>query len=114
MDNGLFQSIGVNYFTLNHVGPITISGQTTPDKLRAALAALSREIARLDSVGYVSPEELADVKARRAVNSAFGRERASGYAHTVGFWWSVANTDYYFGYVDNMAAQLAAVAVSAG
>jgi zinc protease len=105
VDSGLFQSLGVNYYTLNHTGPITISGQTTPDKLRAALAGLGREIARFDNVGYVSPEELAEVKAQRAVNSAFGRERASGYAHTVGFWWSVANLEYYFSYVDNMAAR---------
>lgn len=105
VDSGLFQAVGVNYYTLNHVGPITISGQTTADKLRRALAALWQEVARFDSVGYVSNEELAEVKARRAVNSAFGRERASGYAHTVGFWWSVADLEYYFGYVDQMAAQ---------
>jgi zinc protease len=105
VDAGLFQDVGLNYYTLNHVGPISISGQTTPDKLRPALAALNREIARFDSVGYISAEELAEVKAQRAVNSAFGRERASGYAHTIGFWWSVADMEYYFGYVDNMAAQ---------
>jgi zinc protease len=105
VDSGLFQSVGVNYYTLNHTGPITISGQTTPDKLRPALAALDHEIARFDSIGYVSAEALAEVKAQRTVNSAFGRERASGYAHTVGFWWSVADIEYYFGYVDNMATQ---------
>jgi zinc protease len=105
VDSGLFQSVGVNYYTLNQTGPITISGQTTATGLRAALAALEHEIARFDSVGYVSTEELAEVKAQRTVNSAFGRERASGYAHTVGFWWSVANLDHYFGYVDNMASQ---------
>jgi zinc protease len=105
VDSGLWQSVGVNYYTLNHIGPISISGQTTPDKLRQALAALDREIAHFDSVGYVSPEALAETKAQRAVNSAFGRERASGYAHTIGFWWSVANLEYYFGYVDNMAAR---------
>jgi zinc protease len=105
VDSGLFQDVGVNYYTLDHTGPITISGQTTPDKLRPALAALDREIAHFDSVGYVSPEQLTEVKAQRAVNSAFGRERASGYAHTVGFWWSVASIDYYLGYVDNMAGQ---------
>ena len=33
VDTGLWQSIGVNYYTLDHVGPITISGQTTPEKL---------------------------------------------------------------------------------
>ena len=105
VDSGLFQDIGVNYYTLNHIGPITISGQTTPDKLRAAMAALDHEIARFDSIGYVSAEDLAEVKAQRTVNSAFGRERASGYAHTIGFWWSVADMEYYFGYVDNMATQ---------
>jgi zinc protease len=105
VDSGLFEDIGVNYYTLNHIGPITISGQTTPDKLRSAMAALDREIARFDSIGYISAEDLAEVKAQRTVNSAFGRERASGYAHTIGFWWSVADMEYYFGYVDNMAAQ---------
>ena len=32
-------------------------------------------------------------------------QRASGFAHTLGFWWSVADLEYYMGYVDNMAAQ---------
>ncbi|MDF2774446.1 MAG: peptidase domain protein, partial [Geminicoccaceae bacterium] len=44
-------------------------------------------------------------KAQRAVSSAFGRERASGFSQTIGFWWSVASLDYYMGYVDNMAKQ---------
>ncbi len=39
----------MNYYTLNQIGPITISGETTPDKLRAALAALDEEIAKFDS-----------------------------------------------------------------
>jgi len=28
VDSGLFQSVGFNYYTLNHVGPITVFGQT--------------------------------------------------------------------------------------
>ena len=36
---------------------------------------------------------------------AFDRERASGFAHTLGFWWSVASLEYYMGYVDYMAQQ---------
>jgi zinc protease len=39
------------------------------------------------------------------VTSAFDRERSSGFAHTLGFWWSVASLEYYMGYVDNMAQQ---------
>lgn len=103
VDSGLFQSLGINYYTLGYVGPITISGQTTPDQLKAALTALKAEIARFGEPGYFSEEELANVKKARAVETAFGLERASGLAHTVAFWWSVAGLEYYMGYVDNMA-----------
>jgi len=105
VDSGLWQAVGVNYYTLNHTGPITISGQTSPEQLRAAVAALYREIAKFNTPGYITPEELEAVKAHRAVTSAFDRERASGFAHTLGFWWSVASLEYYMGYVDKMAQQ---------
>jgi zinc protease len=105
VDTGLWQSLGVNYYTLNHTGPITISGQTSADNVRKAIEALKAEIAKFDSPGYFDPVELEAVKAHRAVTSAFDRERASGFAHTLGFWWSVASLEYYMGYVDNMAQQ---------
>jgi zinc protease len=105
VDSGLWQTMGVNYYTLNQTGPITISGQTSPDNLRKALTALYAEIARFDTPGYFDVEELENVKAHRAVTSAFERERSSGFAHTLGFWWSVASLEYYMGYVDNMAKQ---------
>ena len=103
VDSGLWQGVLVNYYTLDQVGPITISGQTSPDKLKAALAALYDEIDKLDDPNYFSATELQRVKAQRAVESAFGAERTSGLTHTVGFWWSVADVDYFMGYVDNMA-----------
>jgi zinc protease len=105
VDSGLWQAVGVNYYTLNHTGPITISGQTSPDHLRQALAALYGEVAKFDTPGYFTSDELEAVKAHRAVTSAFDRERASGFAHTLGFWWSVASLEYYMGYVDYMAQQ---------
>jgi zinc protease len=105
VDSGLWQAVGVNYYTLNHTGPITISGQTSPEQLRDALAALYGEIAKFDTPGYFSADELEAVKAHRTVTSAFDRERASGFAHTLGFWWSVASLEYYMGYVDYMAQQ---------
>lgn len=105
VDSGLWQAIGVNYYTLNHTGPITISGQTSPEHLREALTALYGEIARFATPGYFTSDELEAVKAHRAVTSAFDRERASGFAHTLGFWWSVASLEYYMGYVDYMAQQ---------
>src|SRR5438477_6239054 len=105
VDSGLWQSMGVNYYTLNHTGPITISGQTSPGQLRAALKALESEITKFDKPGYFTQAELDAQKAHRAVTSAFDRERSSGFAHTLGFWWSVASLEYYMGYVDNMARQ---------
>jgi zinc protease len=105
VDTGLWQSIGVNYYTLNNVGPITISGQTSPERLKAAMEALHREIARLGDVGYISPEELGATKAEREVSTAFGFDRPSELAHTIGFWWSVSGLEYYMGYVDGMASQ---------
>ena len=103
VETGLFQDVGVNYYTLDHTGPITISGQTTPERLREALAALDAEVARLADSGYYTAAELEPMKRKRAVGTTFGLERASGFAHQLGFWWSVAGLDYYLGYVDNMA-----------
>ena len=105
VDSGLFQSIGVNYYTLNQVGPISIVGQTTPDKAKEAIAALQREVERLADPGYITPEQLAATKAERAVSTAFGFDRPSDHAHTIGFWWSVSGLEYYMGYVDSMASQ---------
>lgn len=105
VESGLWQGIIVNYYTLNNVGPITISGQTTPGKLREALAALRAEIAQFDDPAYFNPEHLKAVQAYRKVTSAFDREKASSFARTIGFWWSVESLEYYMGYVDNMAAQ---------
>ena len=45
------------------------------------------------------------MKALRTVSSAFGVERTSGLTHTVGFWWSVADLEYFMGYNDTMGKQ---------
>jgi zinc protease len=105
VDSGLFQSVNVNYYTLNQVGPITISGETTPERLRDALAALDGELKHVDDPGYFTTEELESVKQHRISDTMMQLERASGYAHQLGFWWAVTGLDYYFGYVDTMAKQ---------
>lgn len=105
VDSGLFQGVTVNYYTLNYAGPITISGQTTPERLREALRVLNEEIALLADSGYITQEELEATKAQRAVSTAFGLDRPSELAHTLGFWWSVAGLGYYLQYVDEMARQ---------
>jgi len=105
VDSGLFESVNVNYYTLNHVGPITVEGETTPQHLRAALVALRDELSKVGDATYFAPEQLEAVKQRRTVDTELNLERASGFAHQVGFWWAVTGLDYFFGYVDNMAKQ---------
>ena len=105
VDSGLFHSIFVNYYTLNHVGPITIQGEVSAGKLQPALAALREEIRKLNDPQYFSAEELEASKKHRMVGTMLGLERASGFAHQLGFWWAVTGLDYFFDYVDTMAAQ---------
>ena len=104
-DSGLWTAVGVNYYTLDQVGPITISGQTSPERLKEALGVLWREIEKLDDPGYFSVSELEAVKAQRGTDNQFGIEKTSELTHTIGFWWAVADLDYFLGYVDNMARQ---------
>jgi zinc protease len=105
VDSGLFHSIVVNYYTLNQSGPITIEGETSPGRLKEALAALRDEIQKFNDPGYFSAEELSAVKQHRIVSTMLSLERASGFAQQVGFWWAVTGLDYFFGYVDTMAKQ---------
>jgi zinc protease len=105
VDSGLFQSVGFNYYTLNHVGPITVFGQTSAQQLREALVALRDELRKLDDPGYFSADELNATKRQRIIGTELGLERASGFAQQLGFWWAVTGLDYFFGYVDTMAKQ---------
>ena len=105
VDSGLWQSIGVNYYTLNQVGPITISGEVAPARLRDAIVALDRELADVVKPGYITDAAVEGVKRTRIVGTMESLERASGFAHQLGFWWAVTGLDYFFGYVDTMAKQ---------
>jgi zinc protease len=105
VDSGLFQSVHVNYYTLDQSGPITILGETTPERLHEALAALDAELQRVVEPGYITPDELEPVKRQRSAGTLFSLERPSGFAHQLGFWWSVTGLEYFLGYVDAMARQ---------
>jgi zinc protease len=105
VDSGLWQSLGVNYYTLNQVGPITISGEVAPGKLREAIAALDKELLEVVKPGYITTEAVDGVKRTRIVGTMESLERTSGFTHQLGFWWAVTGLDYFFGYVDTMAKQ---------
>jgi len=102
VDSGLSFSTNINYYTLNHVGPITVFAQTAPEKLLALQRALLEEIARFADSTYVSQAELDAAQKQLGIQALYEREQPTEWAHTVGFWWSVASLDYYRTYVPNM------------
>ena len=104
MESGLAFGVNFSYFTQMHVGPISIQAQTTPDKALELHRAILTEVDKFGDPGYVTAEELAAAKSEVEVAQTYGREQASSFAHTVGFWWAVAGLDYYLGYVDGMQA----------
>jgi zinc protease len=103
VDSGLFLFIVLNYYSLDHTGPITIQAQTTADKYADAEKALFDEIGKLTSSDYFTDEQLANAKTQLELNELYSQERPSNYVHTVGFWWALTNgLDYYLNYVDNL------------
>ena len=105
VDSGLWQSMNVNYYTLNQVGPITISGAVAPGKLREAIAAVDRELLEVVKPGYITVDAVNSVKQKRIVETTESLERSSGFAHQLGFWWAVTGMEYFYGYNDAMAKQ---------
>jgi len=102
IDTGITTVAGINYYTQRNVGPITITAQTTPDKLKAAIAAIDAEVAKFDAPDYITDEQLESAKTLIDVNEIFSREKPSEYAHTVSFWWASSGLDYYATYVENV------------
>jgi zinc protease len=102
IDSGLTFSATLSYYTQAHTGPITAFIQTSPDKALAAERALTQELKNLTDVNYITPGELKAAQTQLGIQALYQREQSTEYAHTVGFWWSVAGLDYYRNYVTNM------------
>jgi zinc protease len=104
VDTGLAFNAGFSYSTMAHVGPISITAQTTPENALELHRAVLAEVGKMAEPGYITEEELAAARNQVAVNQTYARERASSLAHTVGYWWAVASLEYYLGYVPNLQA----------
>lgn len=104
VDSGLTLGASLSYYTQKNVGPISLSFQTTPDKLEAALGAVGAELARFDAPDYYSDAQIATAKTLLEVSDLYSREKTSEFTHTLSFWWSSAGLDYYLRYLDNLRA----------
>jgi zinc protease len=102
IDNGLFQSIQCTYQTLNHVGPITFSGETTREGAASALNILVAELDELDRLEDVTEENLLVAKRRRQLRGALARESGATLAPGVAYWWASGGMDYYESYQERV------------
>ncbi len=104
VDARLATQVGFGYYTQRNVGPINLLMVTQPDKAKKALAAVYAEIADFTRPDYFTDEELESAKTILESNDLFEREKASEYAHTLGFWWSSTGIDYFRGYHSKLRA----------
>jgi zinc protease len=104
VDSGLVANLGFGYYTQRNVGPINLIAQTTPDKARAAVQAIYKEIAHFNDPDYFTDEELESAKALVEADDLYSREKLSEYSHTISFWWASTGLDYFRGYLKRLRA----------
>jgi zinc protease len=102
VDSGLTFNTDINYYTLSHVGPITVNAQLAPEKILEARRVILEELAKLADTTYITAKELAAAQRQLGINALYEREQSTNWAQAVGFWWAVAGLDYYRNYVPNM------------
>ena len=104
VDTGLTTGVDFGYYTQRNVGPINLIAQTTPDKARAALQAIYKEIAHFNDPDYYTDDELESAKALLEADDLYSREKLSEYSHTISFWWASTGLDYFRGYLRRLRA----------
>ena len=102
VDAGFVTGISFNYYTQRNVGPIQIIAQTTPDKAKAAMRAIYKEVASFNDPIYYTDEQLEAAKGLLEADDLYGREKLTDYTHTLGFWWASTGLDYFRGYLGNL------------
>jgi zinc protease len=95
VDSGLMNSVNFGYYTQRNVGPINLILSTDPPKAKDAMKAVYAEVNAFTRPDYFTDEELESAKTILENNDLFDREKASEYAHTLGFWWSSTGIDYF-------------------
>jgi zinc protease len=104
VDSGLASAVAFGYYTQKNTGPIQAVIATTPDKAKAAIKALYAEIAKFDTPGYFTDDELENAKTLLEADDLYSREKLTDYTHTLAFWWSTSGIDYFRGYHKHLRA----------
>lgn len=102
VESGACVGASMSWYTQMNTGPVTVSFEASEDKIDACVSAVMAELPKMREKDYLSDEEMKNAAHSIEVQIIRERERPSGYAHTLTFWWTSAGLDYYLGYVDNV------------
>jgi zinc protease len=102
VQSGLALDASIGYLTMSHVGPINIELAPNPDKIKAAVDELKKQIDQMDADDYITDEQLATAKRKLEVKKIKEREITSGFVQVLSFWWASSSIDYYTHYIDNV------------
>lgn len=98
VDSGLASSASLHYQTLRYTGPLQVQLVAAPERATEAHAALCEEVAALVEPATFTDEEIDNAKHQLEIDQIYEAERPSHLAHTLGYWWTVADLDYYTDY----------------
>ncbi|GAA4096010.1 pitrilysin family protein [Mucilaginibacter panaciglaebae] len=102
VQSGLALNVNFNYLTLSRIGPITLTIQPNPLKIKECLAEVKKQIALFDTDDYITAEQIATAQRKLEIGHIRREEVTSDFVNILAFWWASASIDYYFNYVDNL------------
>jgi hypothetical protein len=91
-------SASLHYQTLRYTGPLQVHLVAAPERAAEAHAVLCEEIAALVEPATFTDEEISNAKRQLEIDQIYESERPSHLTHTLGYWWAVADLDYYTDY----------------
>lgn len=98
VDNGLATYAGINYQTLKHVGPISITVTPLPNKLKECYQAIMNQISQFDKADYFNDAELLKAKEGLKRQQIRSSEKPSSLASQLTYWWCSTSMEYFTDY----------------
>jgi len=104
IDSGLASAASLSYQTLRYTGPIQIFLRTDPEQFAHARDVLEEELEFLTRPESIPEQDLENAKRQLEIDHIYHMERPSQHVHTVGYWWAVADLEYYATLIERLRA----------
>jgi zinc protease len=102
VDKGLATTVGLNYSTNRHVGPIQVFVVPNPAKLKECYTEVLKQIAQFGNPDYITDEQLKTAKEIAIRNEIRNKEKPSGLSSNLTYFWATTSLNYFTDYIDNL------------